>query len=99
MKRGVLIGYSMLGVLVIILGVALAHVGTQLDKTRLSQVDLQTEIDDLEQEVDALNEQRDTLASERDTLKADLEERIKALEAEKAKQEQAQAPSPAPATP
>jgi uncharacterized protein YoxC len=61
MRRGVVITVSALGGLAVVLAIALAIVGTNLDEVRLERDDLQYEVNDLRQELDALSAERDEL--------------------------------------
>ncbi len=73
MSRGVRIGLIITMALCIVLGIAIASVGTQLDEVRLQRDDLQVEVQDLQAE-------SDTLRAERDTLKQRVEDQVKTLE-------------------
>ena len=99
MRRKTIIGFGILGVVLIILTGALASVGTNLDKARIERADLQSEVDDLNQEVDTLTEDRQKLQTQVDEqlksieqLKADLERTRHQV------QGQAAAPAPEPAS-
>ena len=103
MRRGIIIAVAMLGVLVVILAVALAKVGSDLDNERIGRRDLQLEADNLEQEVDSLSSERDTLQQQTEEhmktieqLKADLEHHRAQPQATSA-QPNAQTPSASPA--
>ena len=61
MRRGVVIGISIMGVVLVILAVALATVGTQLDQAKIRHEDLQFEVDDLRQQVTLLSDERGKL--------------------------------------
>jgi peptidoglycan hydrolase CwlO-like protein len=103
MRRGIVIALVGLGVLVVILAVALASVGSRFDEVEIERDDLEFEVGQLEQDVAALT-------GERDTLKRQAEEQLKTIEQLKAELERTrsgqagsegipQAPSPAPASP
>lgn len=92
MRRGIVIVLSVLGALVIILLVAVASVGSDLDEVRIER-------DDLGFEVEALQRQVDSLTEERDRLQREAEERSKTVEQLKAELERARSGSagqPAP---
>ena len=93
MRRGMIVGLAVLGVLVIVLMVAVSSVGTNLDQTRLERDDLQFEVDDLQQEVD-------TLSAERDELQRQADEQLKTIEQLKAEsgRNHNDAPASAPTT-
>ncbi|MBI4322652.1 MAG: hypothetical protein HY596_00050 [Candidatus Omnitrophica bacterium] len=84
MRRGVLIGLIAAVVLCIVLAVAVASIGTQLDETRLDRDDLEMQVDDLQGELDSLRTERDTVKTERETLKTRTEEQLKTIEQLKA---------------
>lgn len=84
MRRGVLIGLIAAVVICIVLAVAVASVGTQLDQARLDRDDLEVQVDDLQSEVDSLRTERDTVKTDRETLKARTEEQLKTIEQLKA---------------
>ncbi len=95
MRRGPTIWtISILGAILVILAVALAAVGTHLDRARIQESELQFQVDDLQ-------EAASTLSQERDKLKKQAEEQSKAIDQLKAELErtrgQAQPPAPAPA--
>ena len=96
MRRGTIIGFGILGVVLVILAGALASVGTNLDKTRLERDDLQFEVDNLNQEVD-------TMTEDRQKLQTQVDEQLKSIEQLKAdlertrNQAQGQSSTPAPA--
>ena len=80
MRRWIILGWSIAGALIVILAVALATVGTQLDQARVDKEDLQFETDELQKDVDALTEERGKLQQKVDEhqktieqLKAELE--------------------------
>ncbi len=73
MRRGVVIGLVVLGVLAVVLMVTVAWNGSKLDEARQESGDLQFEVDDLRQEVD-------TLTTERDGLQGKLDEQLKTIE-------------------
>ena len=72
--------------LCIVLGVAIASVGTQLDHVRIDRDDLQTEVHDLRTESDGLR-------TERDTLKHQVDDQLKTIEQLKGELQQSHAPS------
>ncbi len=78
-------------VVVVVLGVALARVGTQLDEVRIDQADLESEVEELEIELDGALE-------ERDALQTKVDEQLKAIEQLKAELERTRAQAP-PASP
>ena len=86
-----------------VLAVALAIVGSQFDKVRLDNDDLEAEVQDLQGQVDGLQSERDALAGERDKIKAQVDEQLQAIERLKAENGrvhgQPQASTTAPATP
>lgn len=92
MRRSILIALSILGALVVILLVAVASVGSDLDEVRIERDDFEIEVEDLQRQVDSLTE-------ERDRLQRDVEERSKTIEQWKAELERARsgpAAQPAP---
>ena len=74
MRRGIIIGLVVTGALLVILAVALATVGTQLDEARIGKEDLQFEVESLQQEVDALSKERETLQRQVDDQRKSLEQ-------------------------
>lgn len=96
MRRRVVIALSVMGTLIVILAVALASVGTQVDKIRLNRSDLELENADLQEELDGLVEEHDRLRQERDDLQTQVTEQLKAiqqLKVEKAQLERARTPT------
>ena len=94
-RRIVSISLSVTGALLVILMVALARVGTDLDRARINRDDLQFEVDDL-------NEKVDGLTTERDQLQQQLGEQHKTVEqlkveAERVRKSQAASAAAAPA--
>lgn len=83
MRRGIVIALSVLGVLVTILAVALASVGSRFDKVEIERDDLEFEVDQLEQDVA-------TLTDEREMLKRQAEEQLTTIEQLKAELERTQ---------
>lgn len=100
MSRRMVIGFAVLGALVVVLGISLAWVGTNFDRERIEREDLQSTVDALEIDVDQLS-------GERDQLQQQTQEQTKTIEQLKADLErarnEAKAASPAaagsPATP
>ncbi len=84
MRRGVIIALSVMGVLLVVLAVALAKVGTDLDLVRIERDDLQYYVEDLEQELDLLT-------SERGELQQHVDEQLKTIEQQKIELERARA--------
>lgn len=76
--------------LIVILAVALASVGAQLDQARIEQGDFEADLEALEVEVDELTE-------ERDTLRATVDAQLQAIEQLKADLERQRAAPAAPA--
>lgn len=97
MRRGMIIGVAVLGVLVVILAVALAKVGSDLDSERIDRQDLQTQTVDLEQEVDSLSSERDTLQEQTEEYLKTIEQLKADLERHRTQPQATNAPSPAPA--
>lgn len=102
MRRTVVILASVMGLLLVILAIALASVGTQFDEARIELKDLHSDVDDLQQEVDDLSVERDTLqqrASEQlktiEQLKAELE-RVRATQANAQTSQPANTPASPP---
>ena len=81
MRRGTVIALWMLGALVVVFAVALAVVGTDLDRTRMTREDLQGEVDDLQSELDGIT-------GERQSLQAKTDQQLKQIEQLKAELEQ-----------
>jgi len=73
MRRWVVMTMAGLGVLTVVLAIALASIGTNLDRARIERDDLQFEANDLQQEVD-------TLTAERDRFKSQVDEHAKTIE-------------------
>ena len=82
MKRRVIIALSIMGVVLVILALALASVGTELDQARIDRDDYQFQVDDLQQEVDGLTQ-------ERQKLQQRVDEQLKTIEQWKGQQEHA----------
>ena len=80
MRRGVIIALSVLGVLVVVLLVAVATVGSGLDQARIERDDLEWETDELQRQVEALT-------GERDELRQQVEQQSSAMERWKAELE------------
>ena len=101
MRRRVVIALAVMGFLIVLLAIALASVGTQVDKMRLNRSDLELNIGDFQDEIETLTQERDALRTERDTLKAQVAEHLKTIQQLKAEVEQArtQTATPTPATP
>ena len=97
MRRGMIIAVAILGVLVVILAVALAKVGSDLDSERIDRQDLQTQTTDLEQEVDSLSFERDTLQEQTNEHLKTIEQLKADLERHRAQQQAASTPSNTPA--
>ena len=92
-RRIVIIAWGALGVVVLVLAVALARVGTELDEAKLERMSRQTDVDDLEQEVDDLTD-------EQQQLQAKVDEQLKTIEQLKADLERTRAQTvPVPASP
>ena len=71
-----------MGVLLVLLALAVASIGTELDEARIERDELSTEAEDLRQELDSLSE-------ERNRLKEQVDEQVKAIEQWKVQQERA----------
>ena len=104
MRRGVVIGWSVLGGLCLAMAVALAVIGSRYDSMRLELDEQQADADDLEAEQETWWTERDTLAGERDALKAErdtlsqrVDEHLKTIEQLKAELERARQASAATA--
>ena len=97
MRRGIVIALWILGALVVVFAVALAVVGTDLDRTRMTREDLQTEVDDLQGELDTLTTDRQTLQSKTDQQLKQIEQ-LKA-ELEQLRNQKSQAAASPPASP
>jgi septal ring factor EnvC (AmiA/AmiB activator) len=95
MRKAWIIGLSVLGVLAVVLMMALASVGTQLDQARLDRDDLETEIDDVGAEADSLRAERDAIKTERDSLKTQVDEQLQTIEQLKGESERAGQSAPA----
>ena len=101
MRKSLIIAVSIMGVVIVVLAVALASVGTHLDDTRIERDELKFNLEDLQQQADALSAEREqldaTLKEQRqsvDRLKADLERARSQAQA----QGSGEPPAPAPAT-
>jgi cell division protein FtsB len=101
MRRRIVIVLGLMGLIIVALAIALASVGTQVDKMRLNRSDLELDIGDLQAEIDALTEENDALRDERDALTGQVEEQRKTIQQLTAEAEQArtQTTAPAPAAP
>ena len=69
MKRGWIITIGIMGILLVVLAVALASVGTNLDEARLDRKELQGELDGLQEEYDLLSEERQRLQQQNVPMK------------------------------
>ena len=101
MRRSVVVALAVMGLIIVVLAIALASVGTQVDKMRLNRSDLELDIGDFQDEIQTLTQERDALRTERDTLKAQVAKHLETIQQLKAEAEQArtQVTAPAPATP
>lgn len=107
MRRWGVIAFAVIGVMVIVLAIALASVGTELDQVRLNREDLQFEVDSAQRDAESLTEEKTRLQHQTEEqlktieqLKAELERtRAKAQESSGSAQAPVQAPvaEPAPA--
>lgn len=95
MRRAWVIGLSALGVVSVLLMIALASVGTQLDQARLDREDLELEVEDVSAEAEGLREERDTIQHERDTLTSQVDEQLRTIEQLKGELERTGQPAPA----
>jgi len=73
MRRGFAVGFVALVAICVVLAIAVASIGTQLDEARLERDDLEFEVEDLRTETE-------TLRTERDTLKTQAEDQLKTIE-------------------
>lgn len=73
MQRGFVIALSVMGVLLVIVAVSFALVGSDLDRIRLEREDLQFEVDGLQQELNRVS-------GERDRLQQRTDEQLRAIE-------------------
>ena len=97
MRRGLVIALSIMGILLVLLAVTVASIGSELDGARIERDELLSEAEDLRQELD-------TISEERNKLQAQVDEQVKAIESWKVQQEhvrngQAAEISPASAAP
>ena len=101
MRRRVVIALAVMGLIIVVLAIALASVGTQVDKMRLNRSDLELDIGDFQDEIQTLTQERDALRTERDALKTQVAEHLKTIQQLKGEAEQArtQTTTQAPATP
>jgi peptidoglycan hydrolase CwlO-like protein len=99
MQRKWIIGLTVLGVISVVLMVALASVGTQLDQARLDRDDLELELEDVSAETESLRGERDVIKHERDSLKTQVDEQLQAIEQLKGELERASQSPPASAPP
>lgn len=83
MGRRLLIASVVEGILIVVLGVALASVGTQFDETRIELRALTFEIDSLQEDVEML-------ADERAALQGKVEEQLGTIEQLKVQLDRAQ---------
>ena len=89
MRRGFVIALSVMGVLLVVLAVSFALVGSDLDRARLEREGLQFELGDLQQ-------QFDRVSVERDRLQRQTEDQLRAIEQWKAQLEHSRNGQPAP---
>src|SRR3989338_994960 len=99
MRRSVVIALAFMGVVVVVLAISLASVGTQVDKMRLNRSDLELDIGDLQAEVESLTDENETLRTERDELQGQTEEHLSTIQQLKHEVEQARTQAAAPAAP
>ena len=101
MKRHVVIALAVMGVVIVGLAIALASVGTQVDKMRLNRSDLELDIGDLQAEIESLTEDNETLRTEHDELQQQVEAHLTTIQQLTAEVERArtQTAAPAPAAP
>ena len=83
MGRRLLIASVVEGILIVVLGVALASVGTQFDETRIELRALTVKIDSLQEDVEML-------ADERAALQGQVEEQLGTIEQLKVQLDRAQ---------
>ena len=80
MRRGVVVALTVLGAGVILLAVALASVGMELDTSRIER-------DDLRESVVELEGERDSLSSDREQFQQKVQDQLNAIEHLKAELE------------
>ena len=73
MRRGIIIGLSVMRVMLVILAVTLASVGTELDQARIEREEYQSQVDDLQGELDGLTQDRERLQHQ-------VDEQLKTIE-------------------
>ncbi len=93
MTRRTIIIIAGLGVLLVVLAVALASIGTQYDRTRIDRDELQFERDGLEDQVNSMSKDADHLK----TLSDEQRKTIEQLKAELERTRRSTVQSPAPA--
>lgn len=96
MRQKWIIGLSLLGAFSVVLMIALASVGSQLDQARLDRDDLELEVEDVSAEADSLRDERDIIKTERDSLKTKVDEQLQMIEQLKGELERAGQSAPAP---
>ena len=84
MRRGIIIGLSVMGVILVILALALASVGTELDQTRIEREEYQSQVGDLQEELDGLTQDRERLQQQ-------VDEQLKTIEQWKVQHEPSRA--------
>lgn len=89
MRRGFVIALSVMGVLLVVLAVSFALVGSDLDRARLEREGLRFELGDLQQQLDRVS-------VERDRLQRQTEDQLRAIEQWKAQLEHSRNGQPAP---
>lgn len=84
MRRGIIIALSVMGVILVILALSLASVGTELDQARIDRDEYQFQVGDLQEELD-------TLTQEREKLQQQVDEQLRTIEQWKVQQERSRA--------
>ncbi len=84
MRRGVGIALASLGIIAVVLAVALASIGQNLDRERIGRQDLQYTVSELKQKVEQLSNERDRLIAERDRIDKKSQDQLTAIEQLKA---------------
>lgn len=80
MRRGIVVLISVMGLILVVLAITLASVGTQFDQARVELTNLQFDVEDLQETVEGATEARDTLQRQ-------VEEHLKTIEQLKAELE------------
>jgi hypothetical protein len=99
MKRRIVIALSILGLAVVVLALALASVGSELDQARIDRDDYLFQVEDLQGELDAISEERERLQTQVDEQLKAIEQWKVHAERSRGSDETSDSAEPAPAEP